>query len=247
MTTSGGVRLALGDVADLEPREGAREIFRRDQKRVARVTARVDPGSEYPQAREAAEEALASLEPVPGLLLRLAGEEEERARTVGELTWAALLAALLVFMVLAGAFESLRQPFAVLASLPLAAVGVAAILVPLGHPIGVMAILGLIVLGGIAVNDAILLAETARRLGREGLGRSQALARAAGLRFRPILMTTATTVLALLPLAFGAGEGAALRAPLAMTLVGGLVASTLAALFVIPCLLELLFRGRGSR
>jgi HAE1 family hydrophobic/amphiphilic exporter-1 len=139
-------------------------------------------------------------------------------------------------MVLAGTFESLVHPLTVLASVPLALVGVAIALVPGGRPIGVMSVIGLIVLGGIAVNDAILLVQTARHLMAEGLERKMALAKAAAIRFRPIMMTTATTVLALLPLAIGAGEAAQLRSPLALTIIGGIMASTCFSLLVIPCL-----------
>ena len=243
-TSADGRRLTVGDVARLAPAEGAREIFRRDQRRVARVTARIAPGVEAPAAQRAVEQVLAEVELRPGIVARAAGEEEERARTVAELRWAGVLAVLLVLMVLAGTFESLVHPVTVLAALPLALVGAAVLLVPHGRPIGVMAMLGLIVLAGVAVNDSILLVATARRLIAEGLGRDLALARAAAIRLRPILMTTATTVLALAPLAFGAGEAAQLRAPLALAVIGGLVTSTAGSLFVIPCVYRLLDRKR---
>jgi HAE1 family hydrophobic/amphiphilic exporter-1 len=247
-TTPNGLRLAVGDVARFEAKRGALEIFRRDQHRIARVTARIAPGVDYPGARIAAEKALSNMNLQPGLSARLAGEEEERERTFDELKWAAALALALVFMVLAGTFESLLHPLTVLAAAPLALVGVAVALIPVGHPIGVMAVLGLIVLTGIAVNDAILLIQTARDHMARGLERKAALARAAAIRLRPILMTTATTVLAMLPLAIGAGEAAQLRRPLALTIIGGITASTCASLFVIPFLYLLVdrfsFRGR---
>ena len=129
----------------------------------------------------------------------------------------------------------------------MALIGVALILVPIGRPIGVLELLGIIVLSGVAVNDAILLVETTRRLRDSGLERSQALARAAALRLRPILMTTATTVLALIPLAIGAGEAAQLRSPLALTVIGGILASTVSCLLVIPCLYLLLDRLRPRK
>jgi HAE1 family hydrophobic/amphiphilic exporter-1 len=111
-----------------------------------------------------------------------------------------------------------------------------------------MAMLGLIVLAGVAVNDAILLAAAARRLIAEGVERRRALARAAGIRLRPIVMTTLTTVLALLPLAVGTGEAAALRSPMALTIIGGLLASTVGSLTVLPCLYLLVERLRpGTR
>jgi HAE1 family hydrophobic/amphiphilic exporter-1 len=107
-----------------------------------------------------------------------------------------------------------------------------------------MALLGMIVLAGVAVNDAILLVDAARQQMAAGLPRREALARAAGIRLRPILMTTATTVLAMLPLALGAGEAARLRSPLALTIIGGLTASTAASLLVIPAIYLLLDRLR---
>jgi HAE1 family hydrophobic/amphiphilic exporter-1 len=246
-TTSTGQRVVLGDIARVEAASGAREIFRRDQRRVARVTARVAEGSDFPSALAAAEGALAEVELPPGLRSVVVGEEEERARTFRELRWAGGMALLLVFMVLAGTFESLIHPVTVVASVPLALVGVAAVLLPGGHPIGVLEMLGMIVLAGVAVNDAILLLDAARRLIASGRSRVEALARAAGIRLRPILMTTATTVLALLPLAVGTGEAARLRSPMALTIIGGIVASTFGSLLVIPCLYLLLDRLRPGR
>jgi HAE1 family hydrophobic/amphiphilic exporter-1 len=179
--------------------------------------------------------------------VRVTGEEEERARTFGELRWAAGMALLLVFMVLAGTFESFIHPMTVVTSVPLALVGVAAVLIPFGRPIGVMEMLGMIVLAGVAVNDAILLLDAARQLMAGGMDRVDALSRAAGLRLRPILMTTATTVLALAPLAIGAGEAAQLRSPMARTIIGGIIASTITSLVVIPCLYLVLDRLRPGR
>ncbi len=249
-TTSRGVRLTVGDVAEFRNVDGALEIYRRDQRRVARVTARIAQGVEYPQAMSAVEEALNRFEPGPGISINLSGEEEERKETFDQLAWAGAIALLLVFMVLAGTFESLIHPVTVLFSVPFAMVGVAAVLIPGGKPIGIMQFLGIIVLAGIAVNDAILLIQTARQFMSEGLERNLALAKAASVRFRPIIMTTSTTVLALLPLAVGAGEAAQLRAPLALTIIGGITASTISSMLVIPCLylmFDHLRFNRGNR
>src|SRR6185436_3103838 len=128
--TSGGQRVAVGDVATLEEVPGAREIFRRDQRRIAQVTARVAPDVSAPAARDAAIAALASADLPPGLDAKLAGEEGERVQTTSELRWAAVLALVLVFMVLAGTFESLLQPVTVLSAIPLSLIGVAIALVP---------------------------------------------------------------------------------------------------------------------
>ena len=244
LTTQAGVRVSIGEVARVEATSGAREIYRRDQRRVARVTARIAEGNEFPQAMQAAQSALDDADVPPGVNVRMAGEEEERVRTFAELRFAAMLAVLLVFMVLAGTFESLIHPLTVVAAVPLALIGVAAILGPVGQPLGVMAVLGMIVLAGVAVNDAILLIDAARRLMIQGVERREALARAAGIRLRPILMTTATTVLAMLPLALGSGEAARLRSPLALTIIGGILASTFCSLLVVPSIYLLLDRLR---
>jgi HAE1 family hydrophobic/amphiphilic exporter-1 len=229
-------------VADLVEAEGAREIFRRDQRRIAQVTARIAPGISAPVARESALSAMAAANVPQGLRVELAGEETERGRTTGELRWAAVLALLLVFMVLAGSFESLLVPITILSAIPLSLIGVALVLVPIDKPIGIMSMLGLITLAGVAVNDAILLAQAARKLIEEGVEQRRALARAASLRLRPIIMTTATSVLALAPLALGVGEAAELRSPLALTVISGLVASMFCSLLVIPCVYVVLGR-----
>ena len=245
--TSSGRKVAISEVARFVEVEGAREIFRQDQRRTALVTAQIADGSNHPNAVRAVNDALADISLPAGLQIRLRGEEAERARTFAELQLAAVLALVLVFMVLAGSFESLIHPLTVLAAIPLGLIGVAVALVPTGQPVGVMAMLGLIVLAGVAVNDAVLLLATARRLMGEGRSRTDALAEAAGIRLRPIIMTTLTTVLVLLPLAFGAGEGAELRIPMAITIIGGITASTLGSLFVLPSLYLLLDRLHPGR
>ena len=238
--TADGRQIALGSVAQFNEVEGAREIFRRDQRRTAQVTAQVADGFSLPEAVAAVRAALADAPLPPGITTKLRGDEEERARTFGELQLAGVLALVLVLMVLASAFESLKHPITVLASIPLALIGVAVVLVPLAAPLGVMAMLGLIVLAGVAVNDAVLLLATARQLMADGIERKLALALASGVRLRPIVMTTLTTALALTPLVFGTGEGVELRAPMALTIIGGIIASTVGSLLVLPCLYLLL-------
>lgn len=231
-----GRKVAVGEVASFEEATGAREIFRRNQRRVAQVTALVNDGYTQPQAIAAVSEILQDRLLPSGTTVRMHGQEAERERTFGELRLAGILAIILVLMVLAGSFESLLQPITILYAIPIALMGVAGVLVPFGEPIGVMVMLGLIVLGGVAVNDAVLLIATARQLMADGKERTTALAEAAGIRLRPITMTTLTTALALFPLLFGGGEGAVLRQPMAMTIIGGLVASTVGSLLILPCL-----------
>jgi len=247
--TADGRQVALGEVARFSEAEGAREIFRRDQRRTAQVSAQITEGADTPSAIAAVVAALDSAPLPPGLRAQVRGEEEERVRTFGELRLAGILAMVLVLMVLAGTFESLLHPITVLAAIPLGLIGVAIALVPTGQPIGMMAMMGLIVLAGVAVNDAVLLIDTARQLMARGVERVDALAQAAGTRLRPIVMTTLTTVLALLPLAFGTGEGAELRGPMAVTIIGGILASTVGSLLVLPCLYLVLDRltRRGTQ
>jgi len=242
--TAQGQKVAVGEVASFVEAEGAREIFRRNQRRTAMVTAHIAEGEDYPSAIAAVVDTLEEVQLPPGLQAQFRGEEAERARTFGELRLAGIFALVLVFMVLAGSFESLIHPVTVLAAIPLGLIGVAAMLVPLGQPIGVMAMLGLIVLAGVAVNDAVLLLSTARQLIISGTDRVDALVSAAGIRLRPILMTTLTTVLVLLPLVFGSGEGSELRAPMAVTIIGGITMSTFGSLLVLPCLYLVLDRFR---
>lgn len=242
--TAQGQKVAVGEVASFVEAEGAREIFRRNQRRTAMVTAHIAEGEDYPSAIAAVVDTLEEVQLPPGLQAQFRGEEAERARTFGELQLAGIFALVLVFMVLAGSFESLIHPVTVLAAIPLGLIGVAAMLVPLGQPIGVMAMLGLIVLAGVAVNDAVLLLSTARQLIISGTDRVDALVSAAGIRLRPILMTTLTTVLVLLPLVFGSGEGSELRAPMAVTIIGGITMSTFGSLLVLPCLYLVLDRFR---
>jgi HAE1 family hydrophobic/amphiphilic exporter-1 len=150
-----------------------------------------------------------------------------------------VLALVLVYMVLACQYESLRDPFVVMASVPVAAVGVLLILFLTDTTINLQSAIGCIMLGGIVVNNAILLVDQAGQLVRSGLSVNEAVAEAGRRRLRPILMTSLTTILALLPLALGVGEGADAQAPLARAVVGGLSGSTLITLVLIPAVYSL--------
>ncbi|MCY3541501.1 MAG: efflux RND transporter permease subunit [Gammaproteobacteria bacterium] len=235
-TTSTGIKTTIGEVTEFEEVSGAREILRKNQRLTSQITALVSEDYTLPQAIAAVDSILQQQPLTLGMTAQLGGAEQERATTFSELQLAAILAFILVLMVLAGTFESLLQPITILYAIPLALVGVAVALVPMGNPLGVMSMLGLIVLSGVAVNDAVLLIVTAKQLMQDGKDRVTALSEAAGIRLRPITMTTLTTALALTPLLFGGGEGAVLRQPMALTIIGGLVASTIGSLFILPCL-----------
>lgn len=150
------------------------------------------------------------------------------------------LAIFLVYLVMASQFESLLHPFVILFSIPLAVVGVALALWITATSLSVIVFVGLIMLAGIVVNNAIVLVDMINRLRQRGMERMSAIKEAARLRLRPIMMTTLTTVLGLLPMAMGLGEGSEMRTPMAITVIGGLLTSTLLTLLVVPVMYSLL-------
>jgi HAE1 family hydrophobic/amphiphilic exporter-1 len=173
------------------------------------------------------------------------GEEEKRQDSISSLGFALMLSIILVYMVLASQFESLIHPFTILLTIPLAVVGSILIFFALGKTLNIMAIIGIIMLVGIAVNDSIILVDRINQLIKEGVDRKNAIIQAGQQRIRPIIMTSLTTVLALLPLTIGFGESASLRSPMALAVIGGLITSTLLTLVVIPCAYDILDRFRS--
>jgi HAE1 family hydrophobic/amphiphilic exporter-1 len=165
--------------------------------------------------------------------------------SLASLAFTTALSLFLVYVVMASTFESLHHPLLIMFSVPFAGVGLVLGLVVAGLPISAIGGMGAIILGGIVVNNAIVLVDAINQRRHAGLTVSDAIVEAAGTRIRPILMTTATTVLGLLPMSLGLGDGAALRQPLAVTVIGGLLVSTLLTLIVIPCIYAL-FPGRSS-
>jgi HAE1 family hydrophobic/amphiphilic exporter-1 len=185
------------------------------------------------------QERLARIPRPVGYDLRVAGNYEEQQKSFHELVISLVLALVLVYMVLACQYESLRDPLVVMVSVPVAATGVLLILFLTKTTLNLQSYIGCIMLGGIVVNNAILLVDQAGQLTTGGMSVRDAVAEAGRRRLRPILMTTLTTVLALLPLALGIGEGADAQAPLARAVVGGLTGSTLITLVLIPAVYSL--------
>jgi HAE1 family hydrophobic/amphiphilic exporter-1 len=242
-----GVEVRLRDLIRVERGRAPREIHRRGQSRAAVVRATLVPGADFAGTARALESGLEGIHVPTGVRLLVAGEEKERRASFRELQWALLLALALVFMVLASLFESLVHPFTILLTVPLSAVGVALAFYFWGEPITVPALIGAVLVAGIAVNDAVILVDYATRLRRQGVERTEAVVRAARVRLRPILMTSLTTVAALLPMALGFGEGGSLRSPLAVAVIGGLTASTVLTLLVVPAVYLLLDNLRPQR
>jgi HAE1 family hydrophobic/amphiphilic exporter-1 len=164
----------------------------------------------------------------------ITGQNEEWERSKGSLYLALALSLFLVYVIMAAQVESLLQPLIIMVTIPLAFFGSAAGLFLLGKSVSIVVFLGLIVLAGIVVNNAIVLVDYANTLRARGLGLREAVVQAGAVRLRPILMTTATTVLGLIPMALGLGDGAEIRTPMALTVIFGLTSSTVLTLIVIP-------------
>jgi len=225
--------VALRNLVATKRGHGPVTIERKDRQRLATVSANVS-GRDLGSVAYDVQKHLDRIARPPSYDLVVAGNYEEQQKAFEELVVSLLLALLLVYMVLAAQYESLRDPLIVMLSVPLAAIGVILTLFITDTTLNLQSAIGCIMLGGIVVNNAILLVDQTGRLRRSGLNTHDALAEAGRRRLRPILMTTLTTILALLPLALGFGEGADAQAPLARVVIGGLAASTLITLVLVP-------------
>jgi hydrophobe/amphiphile efflux-1 (HAE1) family protein len=238
----------LRDIADVELGTGPTTILRVNQNRQLRVTGDVDDEvASVGEVTGDVRKALAALELPEGYSLIYGGEEETARENQRNLLIVTVLAIFLVFIVMAVQYESVSDPLAILFSIPLALIGVGLILWITGTPLSAPVLLGVILLAGIVVNNAILLVqyvEIARRT--KGLPVEEAVVEAGAVRLRPILMTTTTTVCGMLPLALGLGEGSELMQPLAVAVVGGLTVSTLLTLLVVPCSYLIVHRVAGG-
>ena len=241
-----GTQVRLSAVADVGLEEGPTEIRRLGPQRVALITGNLT-GRDLASVVEDIEEVIAGYPFPSDFLAFVGGQSEERAVAFESMQFAILLAIFLVYLVMASQFESLLQPFVIMFAIPFALIGVALGLFVTGQAVNVVVLIGGVVLAGIVVNNSIVLIDFTNRLRRQGLDKFEAVKRACAVRLRPILMTTSTTVLGLMPMALSFGEGSELRRPLAITVIGGLVTSTLLTLVLVPVLYTIVVRGRRSR
>ena len=239
LATASGGQVAIRNVVSEESGFGPIFIERKDQQRVVKVTANVS-GRDMGSVAGEVQQRLNGIPRPVGYELLVAGNFEEQQKAFHELVISLLLALVLVYMVMACQYESFINPLVVMFSVPLASVGVLIMLFLTHTTLNVQSYIGCIMLGGIVVNNAILLVDQAGQLSREGRSVRDAVMEAGRRRLRPILMTTFTTILGLLPLALGIGEGADAQAPLARAVVGGLTGSTLMTLVLIPAVYSLL-------
>lgn len=242
LTNAEGEPVSLRNVVNVQPRRGPMRIERRDRERVLTISAEIadrDLGSIIGDIRE----GLRSI-PIPrNFSVAFTGDYEERQKAFRELLVSIILAISLVYMIMAMLYESVRDPFIVMFSVPLAAIGVILMLFLTGTTFNVQSYIGCIMLGGIVVNNAILLVDYTNLLRhRDKMPVRQAIEEAGRRRLRPILMTALTTIIAMIPLSLGLGEGGEAQAPLARAVVGGLMSSTLITLVVVPVVYSL-FEG----
>jgi len=241
---SGQPPIPLEAVAELREVEGPSEIRRSDGERAALITAGL-VGMDLASSADQVQLALNALDVGGDIRLEVAGQSQEMEASLGSLRFALLLAIFLVYIIMASLFESVLQPFVILFSVPFALVGVVAGLWATGTAVSVIVLIGGIVLAGVVVNNAIILVDYANRLRARGTGLTEALIEAGSVRLRPILISTMTTVLGLLPMAFSGGEGSEIRQPLALTIIAGLISATVLTLVVVPVLYRGLL-GRSS-
>ncbi|MGH8482286.1 MAG: efflux RND transporter permease subunit, partial [Nevskiaceae bacterium] len=233
--------LTLSAVAEVALRTGPSEIRRLDQQRVVVLSANLVYG-DLGEAVAELQDTIGTVALPAGVSADVAGQSEEMEVSFRSLQLALALAIFLVYLVMASEFESLIHPFVILFTIPLAGIGAILALYVTGSVINVIALIGMIMLAGIVVKNGIVLIDLVNRLREEGMERTRALLEGGRSRLRPILMTTLTAVLGLLPMAIGGGEGAEMRAPMAITVIGGLIVSTALTLVVIPVVYTLLDR-----
>ena len=229
----GAVPVPLAAVAEVRVVQGPSEIRRVNQQRVAIVSAGLTGRSLGDVAEDIQGIIDGFLLPID-FIVGVKGQNEDLQVAFASLQFAILLSVFLVYLVMASQFESLLHPFVIMFTFPFSIIGVVLTLVLTGQTISVVVLIGVIMLTGIVVNNAIVLVDYINQLRRKGTELQEAIVEAAQTRLWPIMMTTATTVLGLLPMAIGVGEGAELRAPMAITVIGGLIAGTLVTLLLVP-------------
>ncbi|MDR2626801.1 MAG: efflux RND transporter permease subunit [Dysgonamonadaceae bacterium] len=244
---NGEKEFRLQEIAEIHYTQAPKEIFRRNQSRIGRIMAGLKAGNSLDKAAQEIRLAVKDIELPPNYSITVTGEEEKRQESMRSLLFALGLSILLVYMVMAAQFESLLHPFTILLTIPLSLVGAVFLFFITGKTVNIMGIIGGVMLAGIAVNNSILLVDRINQLKLSGLALTDAIVQAGQQRVRPILMTSLTSILALLPLTFNIGEGSALRSPMAIAVVGGLISSTLMSLIVIPCVYSVFEEMKKNR
>jgi hydrophobic/amphiphilic exporter-1 (mainly G- bacteria), HAE1 family len=238
ITAPTGANVTLGEIARIEQELGPLSISRKNQTRYVTVEAQLFNRSAGNVISEI-EEKIKAVNVPEGYIVAFGGQNEEMMSAFRSLGLALVLSILLIYMVMAAQFESFSQPFIIMFSVPLSFSGAAIGLGITGRTFNVATFIGIIMLGGIVVNNAIILVDYINQLVNRGMDRDEAITTSVSIRLRPILMTTMTTVLGMFPLALGIGEGAEIQAPFATVVIFGLLFSTLLTLLLVPVIYSL--------
>ena len=239
---SSGESFRLGDVATVERTVSMNTISRMEQRRCITATATVADGYNVTKVSAAAIKAVEALELPEGVTAEFDGENETIMEAMSQLLLMLALGILLVYLVMVAQFQSLKSPFIVMFTIPLAFTGGFIILLIAGVELSVVSLIGFVMLVGIIVNNGIVLVDYINQLRLDGMERREAIIEAGIPRLRPILMTSITTILGLLVMAFGGDAGTALMQPMALVCIGGLVYATLMTLLVVPCMYDIISR-----
>lgn len=237
------IPVTLASVADIRIEKGPSEIRRIDRNRATVVYANIK-GTNLKTVVQEIEKKIADIPLPKDYEIRVSGQSREMRIAVPSMIFAGILAIFLVYLVMAAQFESLLHPFVIMFTIPFGLIGVAYSLYITRQVISIVALIGVVMLSGIVVNNAIILIDCINRRREEGLGRREAIIESGKLRLRPILMTTLTTILGLIPMSLGIGKGAELRSPMGITVIGGLAVSTILTLVVIPTVYELFEKAK---
>ncbi|WP_010283282.1 efflux RND transporter permease subunit [Bacillus timonensis] len=239
LKTQSNTYVSLDDVADIKVGKGPLTVRRIDQQHAVQFTVKYVTTTNLGAISKKVDEAVAGLDLSDETDLVYSGDKELLESSLDQMLLAFVLALTLIYIVMAAQFESLKYPFVIMFTVPLMVIGVAIGLYFTKTPIGITAIIGIIVLAGIVVNNAIVLVDYINLKKGEGMSSYEAIVTAVKDRTRPVMMTASTTILGLLPLAFGIGEGSEINQPMGITVIGGLVSSTLLTLFITPIVYSL--------
>lgn len=242
---NGTQEFRLQEIATITPANAPKEILHRDQDRIANILADLEKDASLDKVANEIRAAVSDIELPANCSITVSGEEEKRQESMNSLMFALALSIILVYMVMASQFESLLHPFTILLTIPVALVGAIILFWITGTTINIMGVIGIVMLSGIAVNNAIILVDRINQLKASGMSLTDSIVEAGQQRIRPIIMTSLTTILALLPMAFSFGDGGSLRSPMAIAVIGGLITSTALSLILIPCVYDVFEQMKG--
>lgn len=240
------VDVKIGKIADVEDANSLSTIMRKDQMRFITVSAQIKDGYTTTAVSNEVKKIVDKMDLPEGYHIEYNGENETVMEAMGQVMLMMVLAIAFMYLIMVAQFQSLKSPFIIMFTLPLAFTGGFAALVMTGNDVSIIAMIGMVMLAGIIVNNGIVFVDSVNQLREEGMDLQSAIVTTGRNRLRPIVMTALTTILGLLPMAIGAGMGADMAQPMALVVIGGLTYGTLLTLFVVPCIYDA-FNKRSAR